>query len=440
MFNFIGTHKIGILGDASSGKTVFLTSLLWNLEEGKLRLGAVREPPTDVKIHKLNDQHAFDYAGSKRKCKNSNKWPAKTTSEYSVAKCSYKPHTLFQRDLTFVDIPGERMADLLIWQCFDYAEWSAALLQSWRESDTLSTCMQEYVDLLAHPDTSKEKLARAYKRGMRELLRNYIPQISPSTLFFNDGRLESMGDINDDSWLENRNIWQHGDDTCDFFPLPPEWEENADELYASCRKNFNLYRKVIIKPLFSQIGSCDHFIICIDVLGILAQSPGAFLKTKEELEYFFTKITPGFLGNLWNCIGGSQPRVAFVATKSDLVYGTNLQRLKDLLEELVKRFVTEKIQFGYFTCTAWTSTKEGQGDARNQAIVNVLEEDENGTPRKVEAVLQCPPLPEEWPDDWDGADYARFTMDMLPSVINANPPRQTGIDAILNFITGDDKE
>ena len=67
MFNFIGTHKIGILGDASSGKTVFLTSLLWNLEEGKLRLGATHEPPTDVKIHKLDDPHAFDYAGSKRK-------------------------------------------------------------------------------------------------------------------------------------------------------------------------------------------------------------------------------------------------------------------------------------------------------------------------------------------------------------------------------------
>ncbi len=439
MFNFIGTHKIGILGDASSGKTVFLTSLLWNLEEGKLRLGSSHEPPTDVKIHKLDDLHAFDYAGSKRKCKNSNKWPAKTTSEYSVAKCSYKPHTLFQRDLTFVDIPGERMADLLIWQCFDYAEWSAAMLQSWRESDTVSTCMQSYVDLLNHPDSSQKELVWAYKKGMRELLRNYIPQISPSTLFFNDGRLEKMADIDDDSWLENRSIWRHGDVACDFFPLPSEWEENAGELYSKCQKNFIQYRRTIIKPLFSQIGSCDHFIICIDVLSILALSPGAFLKTKEELEHFFTKITPGFLENLWNLIGGDIPRIAFVATKSDLVYGDNLQRLKDLLEDLVKRFVTEKIKFGYFTCTAWNSTKEGQGEARGQAIVNVLEEDENGTVRKTEEVLRCPLLPEEWPDDWNGADYARFTMDMLPSVINANPPKQTGIDAILNFITGDDK-
>ena len=101
--------------------------------------------------------------------------------------------------------------------------------------------------------------------------------------------------------------------------------------------------------------------------------------------------------------------------------------------------VATAIKFGYFTCTAWNSTKEGQGEAKGQAIVNVLEEDENGTVRKAEEVLRCPPLPEEWPDDWDGADYARFTMDMLPSVINANPPKQTGIDAILNFITGDDK-
>ena len=153
-----------------------------------------------------------------------------------------------------------------------------------------------------------------------------------------------------------------------------------------------------------------------------------------------TKITPGIWEDLLNRLGGNLPRIAFVATKSDLVYGDNLQHLRNLLEDLVKRFVTEKITFGYFTCTAWTSTKEGQGEARNQAIVSVLKEDENGTLRKSEEVLRCPPLPAEWPDDWDGAEYARLTMDMLPSVINANPPRQTGIDAILNFITGDGKE
>lgn len=39
MVNIFGSRKIGIIGDVNSGKTVFLTSLLWNLEQRILRLG-----------------------------------------------------------------------------------------------------------------------------------------------------------------------------------------------------------------------------------------------------------------------------------------------------------------------------------------------------------------------------------------------------------------
>ncbi|MBR6057032.1 MAG: YcjX family protein [Victivallales bacterium] len=441
MFNFIGKHKIGILGDANSGKTVFLTSLLWNLKERKLKLGAENKAPTDVKIHDLKDEHAFDYAGNKRKCKNSNKWPAKTVDDYSLAKCSYRlEDSFFQRDLTFVDIPGERMADLLIWQCVDYEEWSEEMLRSWRESDIISTYMQDYVGLLSDENSTGEQLSWEYKKGMRHLINNYIPQISPSTLIFDNGKAEAPSDIDNDSWLKKRSIWRHDDQACDFFPLPTDWRDWNKELYESCENNYELYRRKVIKPLFSQIGSCDHFIICIDVLGILAQSPGNYLKVKEELEYFFNKITPSFWRHLWDRIGRNPMRIAFVATKSDLVYGDNLEHLKDLLKDLVTSFVTEKIDFGYFTCTAWTSTKEGEGEYQGLAVATILEEDGNGKQRQADVVLKCPPLPEEWPPNWKGEQYAHFLMEMLPSVIIANPPKQTGIDDILNFVTGDGKE
>lgn len=449
MFNFIGTHKIGILGDANSGKTVLLTSLLWNLEERNLKLGAKKQVPTDVNIHKMKDEARFDYEGNKRKFKKDNTWPDKTVNDYSLIKCSYKLPNSIPRDLTFVDIPGERMADMLIWQNADYDKWSDEMLDSWRESN-ISEYMKEYTDLLAETSSSMQHLALAYKKGMRKLILNYIPQVTPSTLFFSDGKMSELNDIENDSWLEQRSIWKmrkvkrHLNGSCmidmvscDFFPLNEEWKKKDKELYNTCRKHYNLYRQNVVMPLFSQIGSCDNFIICIDVLGILALSPEAFLRTRKELKYFFDKITPGLFGQIWNLIGRNPPRIAFAATKSDKVYGMNLQNLKKLLEDFVKVFSTDKMKFGCFTCTAWTSTSEGQGEYSGMAIAKTLLKKENDENIVADTVLKCPPLPDVWPDSWDGNDYAQLETEILPSKIFVKPPRQTGIDAILNFVTGD---
>lgn len=438
MFNFWGTHKIGILGDANSGKTVFLTSLLWNLEDRKLKLGRKLQAPTGIQIHNPKNEHDFDYDGHKRDCQEQKLWPAKTVEDYSLATCSYELDSFFKRKLTFVDIPGERMADLLIWQCNDYADWSVEMLRSWKSSPIISAYMQEYEKLLSKEKASLEELSWEYKKGMRKLLLNYIPQISPSTLFFNNGKEAKMEDINSDIWLKNRSIWYHGDEAHDFFPLLIDWKEKDKELYVSCEKNYKLYRNKIIKPLFSQIGSCDNFIICIDILGILSLSPGAYLKTKEELKCFIKKIAPGFWKKLLNGIGRNPPRIAFVATKSDLVYGEDLQHLRDLLEELVDPFVTKEIQFGYFTCTAWNSTKKAEDS--NHAIYTIKVKGDDGQDQYRLAVMNCSPLPDEWPDNWNGEEFADFNQPMLPNIVKTKAPKQTGIDAILNFVTGDGNE
>ena len=167
-------------------------------------------------------------------------------------------------------------------------------------------------------------------------------------------------------------------------------------------------------------------------------SPGAYLKTKEELKYFIKKIAPGFLEKLWNGIGRNPPRIAFVATKSDLVYGEDLQHLRDLLEELVDPFVTKEIQFGYFTCTAWNSTEKAKDS--NHATYKIKVKEVDGQDQDQWAVMNCSPLPDEWPDNWNGEEFADFNQPMLPSIVKTKPPKQTGIDAILNFVTGDGNE
>ena len=214
MFNLLSNkHKIGLLGDANCGKTVFLTSLLWNLEAAQLYLGKKHDIPTDIKIHPLTSlptSCCFGYEENVRSFKDHKKWPAKTTSEYALARCSYKLPKHLPYEITFVDIPGDRMADMLIWQYTSYADWSAATLKSWKRSSQLSQYLRAYNDSIQHP-TTFDRLTWYFKCGMRSMFENFIPQVSPSTLFFADGKEVEQKQLSNDDFIRKRPIWKDGD-------------------------------------------------------------------------------------------------------------------------------------------------------------------------------------------------------------------------------------
>ena len=433
MSNFFSNkYKIGILGDANCGKTVFLTSLLWNLEAAQLYLGKKHEVPTDIKIHTLTSlpsSFCFGYEENVRSFKDHKKWPAKTTSEYALARCSYKLPKHLPYEITFVDIPGDRMADMLIWQHSSYADWSAATLKSWQRSSQLSQYFRAYNDSIQHP-TTFDQLTWNFKCGMRSMFENYIPQISPSTLFFADGKGVTLEQLSDDFFLRQRPIWKDGDTQRDFIPLPMEWKKATESQikyysYAECEQSYKLYRKKVVNPLFSQISSCDSFIYCIDILGILAACPEAFHKTQEEIQSFMDKVMPGLFWKLLNLIGKNPMRIAFVATKSDKVYGANLSHLKNLLKDIVLPYRKSQIQDAYFTCTAWNSTREKNGYATCRVMIN-----HTITP----AIIQVPELPDTFNNDWNGEKYQYLETEILPSPVAAKPPLQTGIDSILNYV------
>ena len=434
MFNFLGNHKIGIIGDANCGKTVFLTSLLWNLKAAQLRLGKKHLIPTNIKIQTLPKvplANRFDYEGNVRSFKDSEEWPAKTLAEYSLASCSYKLAGHLKYDITFVDIPGDRMADMLIWQNSSYDNWSAETLKTWQESNNLSQFFKKYNDLLLG-DATFDQLTWEFKCGMRMMRDNYIPQISPSTLFFADGKKLKRKDLSDDKWLKERPIWKDGD----FIPLPIEWKsasESQKRIYMKCKENYKLYRKKIISPLFSQISSCDNFIYCIDVLGILAQCPDAFHQAQKEIESFMNKILPGFFSNLFNKIGRNPMRIAFVATKSDKVYDMNVTHLENLLKDIVCPYRKKEVDDKYFTCTAWNSTKKTMVNDKIYASGNAFYPDGSIN----NAIIEVPELPDTFENNWNGEDYQYLETLLIPSHVDAKPPKQTGIDSIMNYVIDD---
>ena len=216
-----------------------------------------------------------------------------------------------------------------------------------------------------------------------------------------------------------------------FFPLPTEWRQlkgtKAVEIYRECEANYRKYRKQVILPIFAQIASCDSCIYCVDIFNILGSGgPAAFASCSEEIKNFIHTVTQGSLSHLIrNGRRCKIHKVAYVATKSDLVYDEDLDHLQSLLSDLVIPYDEgNKLASGCFTCTAWCST--WRDDDQTMA-----KSDNASRP----VPLKASKLPEKFPSDWKPEAFSGLMQSIFPATAGAKPPQQTGIDTILTFVT-----
>ncbi|MBQ9788801.1 MAG: YcjX family protein [Lentisphaeria bacterium] len=414
MFNWTGNHKIGILGTSNCGKTVFLTSLLWHLDAHD-RDKFDSPQITDCEIISDKDKE-FNYIKNKNIFAQFKKWPDKTT-DYAKVTCKYKREDCFlTRNVTFIDIPGERMSDIQIWQSKNYAEWSDTLFKYWDNEPSLKNIVQTFCDKLEKIELKEETVIRLYKDLLKAFILNYSP-ITPSTYYLaENGTMLSEEDIEGNNYY-NKAIWEYGD----FAPLPQKFR--TGKLTKIFENRYKNYKKKVIKPLFDEINSCDNFIVCVDIFDILNAGRQALYKCEYEIKTFFDKVKPNKFMSLYNHIGKNPPRIAFVATKSDLVTGENLDKLNTLLDKLVLRCKSKDIKSKSFTCSAFRSTRI---DERG-TVIGMCDDGNN-----YEVVAK---LPNEWPLNWSSEQYCFWTVS--PGDYNNAPPAQTNLDKIFHFITED---
>src|SRR5690606_39077421 len=143
---------IAITGLAGSGKTVFLTTLINHLkhhEQSRFHLAAApmgipgvnrgrqqkvpfaikqfREDACDPKLGMFN--HSIYARAMQSGC-----WPQKTV-DVSAYNCHFSTdHHWLNYQLEFLDWPGERVADVVMYNR-SYADWSDRLLEYWSVSD-----------------------------------------------------------------------------------------------------------------------------------------------------------------------------------------------------------------------------------------------------------------------------------------------------------------
>lgn len=429
MFNWYGSHKIGILGAANSGKTILLTSLLWHLsnhDSERFPL-SVDARICDFQIQKRK-QNAFNFALHKNTFTQKHRWPDKTC-DFSVADCRYnRMDHLCERHIKFVDIPGERISDILLWKANSYAEWVDALFDFWEENPRIRDIMHQYWEQAKNTDTTLEQLNILYKNAMLKMLEYYCP-ITPSTYFLGtDGQTLGDKDIADrEKTIQTRPIWDGGE----LLPVPDTWKNTRQEEYKAFERNFKCYKRQVLKPLFDEINDCDNFIFCVDILNILMSGPELLLQTQQEFKDFIAHLAPSKLGRWVNRIGNNPPRLAFVATKSDMVSSANKDKLDFLLKDFAEPLVASGMKYRRFICSACISTEERCDE---QGAIRLIGRDSDAPQNSIELKGD---LPEYWPDQWDGGDY--IYPEVVPCISATRPPKQNNLNKLFEFII-EDKE
>ncbi|MFP4052862.1 MAG: YcjX family protein, partial [Phycisphaerae bacterium] len=179
-----------------------------------------------------------------------------------------------------------------------------------------------------------------------------------------------------------------------------------------------------------------RLVVLVDIPSLLMGGVGRYNDNRQVLLDLFESLRPdsSLGGRLWRLLTfwkGRIERVAFVATKADLVHPSDVKnnRLQELLEQMTARAKTllEGVRFDWFVCSACRSTRPGSSEH------TLIGRPATGDPDGPETEFRVSPVPESWPDDWTPGDY-RYSQ--VHPVVSRNlqiPPDHVGLDRVFDF-------
>lgn len=425
------TTRIGITGLANSGKTVFLTSLLWQLCEfddadfrlgGNLRISGWREVGASPSRSDL-----FDFEKHRDALARRQSWPEKTrdTSRFTC-EFTRSDWRFFRQRLEFFDFPGERVADASIAACRDYAEWSEHMLRHWRSHSGYEAATRPFLEACRDRAIGEEALLLEYRRTLARLILEYKPLISPSVFLLDRKGSQAEGDF--ERLAAERCSGLPGEEFCPL-PLP------ARDRFPEMARRYRAYRHGVVMPLFRELLRCDRLIALIDIPSLLAGGVGRYNDDRQIVLDLVRVLQPASTlgGRLIELLQmrARLRRLAFVATKADLVHPEDLrnERMTALLRHMTNkaRGMLPDVEMGWFACAVCRSTREG---SRPDTLVGRLVRDGDG--REQEYAVSR--LPEAWPDDWPPGAY-RFPVVWPETSRNIQlPPQQQNLDRVFDFI------
>jgi predicted YcjX-like family ATPase len=453
----MNTFHLGIVGLGNVGKTVFLTSLLDHIfhhKKDQFRLDRNTSNVSIARVRELEESSKaddrFPYEAFRKMLAQGRQWPTKTRDTPRFSINFKRSDWRLSTNVHLFDFPGERFADSLMYKK-RFEEWSDTFFHKMHGE---SEALDEFFALQERsPAPGADDLIREYRLCLAKMIHACRSLVTPSTFFLDRRGGQPSSHDSVEEWAKVR--YAGLDEKQQFAPLIKPLRERAPDLANAFSVHYRTYRGEIVDPMFKRLCMCDGLAVLIDIPGILTNGMGMLNDTQAILQWLAQAVCPVEFApfrwgrNVWNAIPWGKPRLcnlrrlAFVATKSDLIDSGDGNRMKNLLKDLAEE--AEKCMDGlvhmrYFNCSSVRSTADRDGKLFGRAML-----DPNGQlrgPRDPEVELSPTPMHrlEKWPSDgWDHEQF--FFPDVYPNwpKHTNTPPEQDGLDKFFGFLLGDTK-
>lgn len=450
-------QRIGVIGLYRSGKTVFLTSLINHLKHHCPSRFVIGDKEQLVVAQELTPSgfEPFPYAAHRNRLVDGEDWPDKTRGVHEYICRYYRSGWHFTRgELSLLDFPGERMADLTMANA-SFEQWSDLLLTVFSAHAEYREPAADYLELMASATVTEGALLAGYRRFLAQCFSEYRPIICPSSfLIAADGQWHGEALKQGGHALEECLCGL--DVASQFVPLSPEIRRRKPDLSRRFAGHYRNYRRKIATPLAKWMRSCDALVVLLDITSLLAGGEGMYQGNRDLLGHLMDLLRPGqgyfgvsmdALQRIFDPLGGFKrvtrhkwwpdvfPRgniskVAFVGAKADKVHETDRDRLlnltRSIAQSVIEKHVVQapRLDIGYFICAAVNSTRSME-DHRLQAHFQAGQKPRSYSPSQV---------PDAWPQTWPAGRY-RFPniKPWMPPLRDA-PPDHIELDRIADFV------
>ena len=476
-FDLSRQRKIAVTGIANSGKTMFLTSLLWQLHEFEDADFFLENNVKITGFREIRSNSSFPFYKFQEAMAKQGEWPRKTKDVHQYVGEFKRSDRLLKQRMEFLDFPGERIADAAIAGYDDFGDWSDHMFdyfesdsgyreaahdfrcesehvlsepenQSWSGVESVSQQQRQRPKGMRHRirksledalsrrqggrDHLRNQIARGYRKALARFALDCKPFISPSVFL-----LDRLGDLArpapPDVLAEKRLCGL--DASSEFAPLPKHLREIHPGLARDMQTHYQRYRKEIVRPLFQNLSDSQSLIVLVDIPSLLLGGVDRYNDNRQiVLDLFETMHGDSSIGNLLRQLRFWSPalqRIAFVATKADLVRKSDLKagRLKSLLRSMNRRAknLLPDAEVEWFDCSVCISTTPMHDDK----LRGVRVED---NPKRLPMEFVVSPLPEEWPSDWNQESYLFPSVFPDPPRNYQTPPRHRNLDTVFDFV------
>lgn len=457
-------HRIGLIGLFGSGKTVLLTSLINHLEahhpsrftlsdDGSVCITGFRSFSPGNGWKPRRGWEYFHYFRSRDGLVDG-EFPEKTGRPAEFV-CQFGRSDRQWKDyrLRFFDLPGERLADAAI-AAKSFADWSDHMLWSLKSNKHCHEAVEPFLELTRRDNPAEDELIPEYRRTLGRLIGSFKPCISPSTFLLDpEGGQARPG--SPEEMADTRHVGLPGRE---FAPLPDSLRSSSPELTSRFDAHYRAYRREIVQPIFSELLRCHSLVVLVDVLTVLAGSPGMYNDIQQMLSSLLNVLRPGnHLGRRILSMSGSvlpvgwRPggitQIAFVApmvdrTASEADRSNTKQLLEDMLSQSTRTY--RGLDAIFETCSAVRSTEII--DPENRRLRGRLyngegqQSGQNGGPQPGNSVgndrqeYTASAVPEVWPRVWPPPQHSfPFVHPQMPAVLDC-PPEQVNLDRIFRFL------